>query len=150
MKIAKPSATSQSESVVRWLFLRIMPGVALGAIVAAMLVLMRNHRPASLRNFAIAASAIFSVFSIIYFYWASCATNSGGYRWSKLERFGLSASGVAALLMAIKIGFPDLVPGPTLAYFIGALLLAFVIRPLLDSAGFKKAHSKQAVNSNPH
>lgn len=127
-----------------------MPGVVIGAIVAVVLVLLKNHSPASLRTLAIVASAIFGLFSITYFYWASCATNSGGYRWSGLERLGLTASGVAALLMAIKLGFPNLVPGPTFAYFIGALLLAFVIRPILDSAGFKKANREQAVDGNPH
>ena len=44
--------------------------------------------------------------------------------------------------MAIKLAFPNLVPGPTFAYFFAALLLAFVIRPILDSASFKKTNSE--------
>ena len=91
MKSATPRTTSQSESVVPWLFRRIMPGVVIGAIVAAVLVLLKSHSPASLRILAIVASVIFGLFSITYFYWASCATNSGGYRWSRLERLGLIA-----------------------------------------------------------
>jgi hypothetical protein len=119
-----------------------MPGVVIGAIVAAALVLLKNHSPASLRILAIVASAIFALFSITYFYWASCATNSGGYRWSRLERLGLVSSGFGAFLMFGKLGFPKQIPGPTIAYFFGALLLAFVVRPMLDSAGSKKTNSE--------
>ena len=63
---------------------------------------------------------------------------------------GTDSLGVGALLMAIKLAFPNLVPGPTFAYFVAALLLAFVIRPILDSASFKKTNSEQGADGNPH
>lgn len=119
-----------------------MPGVAIGAIVGAALVLLESHSPAALRMLAIAASAVFALFSTTYFYWSFGPATPGTFRWSKWERLGLASSGLGALLMSGKLGFPNQIPGSTFAYFIAALLLAFVIRPMLESAGFRKTNSK--------
>jgi hypothetical protein len=46
-------------------FRRTMPGVMMGAIVASVLGLLKNHSPASLRPLAILASALFGLLFLL-------------------------------------------------------------------------------------
>ena len=111
--------------------------------------MLATHNASLLRMMSIVAAVLFALCSILYFYWAACPTNGGGYRWSGLERVGIVVSGLAALVMAAKLAFPDTFPGAHLTYLIGALILALVVRPILDSMGFNTTNSEQGGAGQP-
>jgi len=107
----------------------------IGGFVGCAIALLATRNPSLFRVLSIVAALLFGSASIIYFYWAACPTNGDGYRWSILERVGIVASGLAALGMASKLAFPELLPGSDLLYLVAAMILAFVIRPIFDSLG---------------
>lgn len=124
---------------------KIAPALLIGGAVGCTIGLLATHNAPVLQVLSLVAAVLFALGSLLYFYWAACPTNGGGYRWSALERVGIAVSGLAALVMAAKLALPDNLPGSHFAYLVGALILAFVVRPILDSAGFRLNNSEQGV-----
>ena len=122
---------------------KIAPALFVGGVVGCTIGLLATHNASLLRVLSSVAAILFALCSLLYFYWAAFATNGGGYRWSALERAGICVSGLAALMMAAKLAFPDNLPGAHFAYLVGALILAFVVRPILDSVGFNKNNRRR-------
>ena len=125
------------------MFRKIAPGLVVGAAIGGTIAFLASNHPTGLRWLAILAAALFAGFSLLYFYWASRPNRKGGYQCSVLERAGILISGFAALGMGAKLAYPSALPGSTLAYFFGALLLAFVVRPILASIGANNDNSEQ-------
>ena len=128
-----------------WIIRKIAPALFIGGVIGCTIGFLAVHNTSLLRVLSIVAATLFALCSLLYFCWAASTTNGGGYRWSALERIGIGVSGLAALLMSAKLAFPDALPGAHFLYLIGALILAFVVRPIFDSLGFKtnKANKPQ-------
>lgn len=143
MSIESDTTIQRGQSFFPWIFRKITPALFVGGIVGCTIGLLATHNASLLRVLSIVAAVFFALGAILYFYWASCTTNGGGYRWSALERLGIAVSGFAALMLAVKLAFPDMLPGAHFLYLMGALILAFVVRPVLDCLGFNKNNSEQ-------
>ena len=130
-------ASSHPKSIVAWLLLRIVACASLGVLADHALALLRIQRPGSLVLATTVASSAFGLFAACYLYWAVRFSSPDGFRASALGRLGLLCSALGALLIAAKLGFPDDVPGPPLGYFLSALGLSLILRPLLERAGLK-------------
>lgn len=128
---------------------KIAPALFVVGIVGCVIGLLATHNTPLLRVLSIVAAVLFALCSILYFYWAGCQTNGGGYRWSGLERIGIAVSGLAALVMAAKLALPDALPGSHVVYLVTAMILAFVVRPIFDSLGFNKNNSEQGGAGQP-
>lgn len=120
-----------------WLIVRLAVCVAVAALAEYEPSLLKKQSPEMLRNLSLGASAVFGFLSLTYLYWAIRYSSSDGYRPSALARVGLLCSGIGALLLSGKIGFPEHLPGHTSTYVLTAMLLSFVIRPILDHFGWK-------------
>jgi len=145
----EPETISQRwQSFLPWMIRKIAPALFIGGVVGCTIGLLATHNAPVLRVLSIVAAVLFALCSLLYFYWAACPANGGGYRWSALERVGIAVSGLAALVMAAKLAFPDNFPGAHFAYLAGALILAFVVRPIFDNAGFNTNNSEQADGGN--
>ena len=120
-----------------WLFRKTLPALMWGAIIGVCLGFLAHKSPNGFRGLQIVAALIFFGIFILYSYWASNRKNSGGYVWHPLQRMGIFCSGIGALLLSLKLGFPALA-GSLWIYAFLAFLLAFVIRPILDHLGWKR------------
>jgi hypothetical protein len=109
---------------------------------------LRAKAPSVLGTVSTIAGILFGVLSALYFYWAIRADNGGGYRFSRLERLGVFSSGLGALLIAARLGFPGLFPGPIPIYFVAGFILAFIVRPILDHYGFTPTKPEHGARLN--
>ena len=111
-------------------------------LVALTIGFVAAKTPPMLEILTVVVAVLFAINSAIHFYWAARPVGAGGYRWSALERAGSAVSGFAALLITTKLVFQDHLPGPYLLYYGIAVFLAFVVRPMLDNAGYKAHHGE--------
>lgn len=149
MSLESKTITKRGQPFLPWMIRKIAPALFIGGVVGCTIGLLATHNASLLRVLSIVAAVLFAICSLLHFYWAACPTNGGGYRWSALERVGIAVSGLAALMLAAKLAFPESLPGAHFAYLVGALILAFVVRPILDSVGFNKNNSEQDGGGQP-
>jgi hypothetical protein len=145
MSLESETIIQRGQSFLPWMIRKIASALFIGGIVGCTIGLLASHNVSLLRVSSIVAAVVFVLCSLLYFYWAACSTNGGGYRWSALERAGIAVSGLAALMMAAKLALPEILPGAHFVYLIGALILAFVVRPILDNFGYNPNNSEQCV-----
>ena len=132
------SNNHQGQRLLLWLIRKIAPGLFIGGIIGSAIALLAIHNTPLLRTFSLIASVLFGLLSALYFYGSSSSTNGGGYQWSIIERLGIAASGLGALTLALKLGLPDIFLGSHFTYLVGAMILAFIVRPVLDNISYNR------------
>ncbi len=118
---------------------KMAPFLLIGMVAGAILGLSKKHNPELLSYFKYLGAFIFGVAFLVYSYW-SYSRPETNYQWSLLERLGILVSGIAALIMCLRLS-TDFLKGSIIMYAIISFSLAFIGRPILEHYGTRNKHS---------